>query len=112
MPSRAGCISLVKESPFPSTSGQKTSYPKTCKGLSVKLRTLALPHSKNGDYGQNVSVDSLETKQRTSAKYFKLSSRGLDCKTVRIFAYSSKREQSNERSGTRLKTESETGERR
>ena len=36
----------------------------------------------------------------------------LDCKTVRIFAYSSKREQSNERSGTRLKTESETGERR
>ena len=26
------------------------------------------------------------------------------------FAYSSKREQSNERSGTRLKTESETGE--
>ena len=36
----------------------------------------------------------------------------LDCKTVRIFAYSSKREQSNKRSGTRLKTESETGERR
>ena len=28
----------------------------------------------------------------------------IDCKTVRIFAYSSKREQSNERSGTRLKT--------
>ena len=36
----------------------------------------------------------------------------LDCKTVRIFAYSGKREQSNKRSGTRLKTESETGERR
>ena len=36
----------------------------------------------------------------------------IDCKTVRIFAYSSKREQSNKRSGTRLKTESETGERR
>ena len=35
----------------------------------------------------------------------------VDCKTVRIFAYSSKREQSNKRSGTRLKTESETGER-
>ena len=33
----------------------------------------------------------------------------LDCKTVRIFAYSSTREQSNKRSGTRLKTESETG---
>ena len=31
----------------------------------------------------------------------------LDCKTVRIFAYSSTREQSNKRSGT----ESETGER-
>ena len=35
----------------------------------------------------------------------------LDCKKVRIFAYSSKREQSNKRSGTRVKTESETGER-
>ena len=34
----------------------------------------------------------------------------LDCKTVRIFAYSSMREQSNKRSGMRLKTESETGE--
>ena len=33
----------------------------------------------------------------------------LDCKTVRIFAYSSTREQSNKRCGTRLKTESETG---
>ena len=32
----------------------------------------------------------------------------LDCKTVRILVYSSKPEQSNERSGTRLKTESET----
>ena len=31
----------------------------------------------------------------------------LDCKTVRIFAYSSTREQSNKRSGMRLKTESE-----
>ena len=33
----------------------------------------------------------------------------LDCKTVHIFAYSRTREQSNKRSGTRLKTESETG---
>ena len=33
----------------------------------------------------------------------------IDCKTVCIFAYSSTREQSNKRSGTRLKTESETG---
>ena len=32
----------------------------------------------------------------------------LDCKTVRIFAYSSTREQLNKRSGTRLKTEGET----
>ena len=32
----------------------------------------------------------------------------LDYKTVRIFAYSSTREQSNKRSGTQLKTESET----
>ena len=36
----------------------------------------------------------------------------LDCKTVRIFSYSSTREQSNKRSGTRLKTESETEKRR
>ena len=36
----------------------------------------------------------------------------VNCKTVRIFAYSSTREQSNKRSGTKLKTESETGERR
>ena len=36
----------------------------------------------------------------------------LDCKTVRLFAYSSTREQSNKRSGTRLKTETQTGERR
>ena len=36
----------------------------------------------------------------------------IDCKTVRIFAYSSTREQLNKRCGTRLKTESETGERR
>ena len=36
----------------------------------------------------------------------------VDCKTVLIFAYSNTREQSNKRSGTRLKTESETGERR
>ena len=36
------------------------------------------------------------------------SSKNLDCKTVRIFAYSSTLEQST---GTRLKTESETGER-
>ena len=36
----------------------------------------------------------------------------VHCKTVRIFAYSSTCEQSNERSGTKLKTESETGEKR
>ena len=36
----------------------------------------------------------------------------LDYKTVRIFAYSSTREQSNKRSETRLKTETETRERR
>ena len=40
----------------------------------------------------------------------------LDCKTVRIFAYSSTREHSDKRSGTtsgtRLKTVTETGERR
>ena len=34
----------------------------------------------------------------------------LDCKTVRIFAYSSTREQSNKISGTRLKTETQPGE--
>ena len=44
---------------------------------------------------------------KTSGVHF-----SLDCKTVRIFAYSSTREQSNKKSGMRLKTESETGERR
>ena len=39
------------------------------------------------------------------------SSKNLDCKTVRIFAYSSTRERSNKRSAPRLKTESKTGER-
>ena len=34
----------------------------------------------------------------------------VDCKTVRIFVYSSTRERSNKGPGTRLKTESETGE--
>ena len=43
---------------------------------------------------------------------FRLLQKHLDCKTVCIFAYSSTREQSNKRSRTRLKTESETGERR
>ena len=41
-----------------------------------------------------------------------VSHKPVDCKTVRIFACSSTRELSNRRSGTRLKTESETGERR
>ena len=40
-------------------------------------------------------------------RYYQL----VDCKTIRIFAYSSTREQSNKRSGTRVKTESETGKR-
>ena len=42
----------------------------------------------------------------------RLTERLLDSKTVRIFAYSSTREQSNKRSGARLKTESETEKRR
>ena len=37
--------------------------------------------------------------------------RSLDRKTVRIFEYSSTRDQSNKRSGTKLKTQSETRER-
>ena len=36
--------------------------------------------------------------------------RVVGCKADRVIAYSSTREQSNKRSGTRLKTESETGE--
>ena len=45
-----------------------------------------------------------------SIRVFRSNPALLDCKTVRIFAYSSTREQSNKRSGMRLKTESETGE--
>ena len=45
--------------------------------------------------------------QKSSSKNTsKLRSKRLDCKTVRIFAYSSTREESNKRCGTRLKTES------
>ena len=50
---------------------------------------------------------------RTASKFSEKVRRAdaeVDCKTARIFAYSSTREQSNERSGTKLKTESETGE--
>ena len=36
----------------------------------------------------------------------------IDCKTIRIFAYLNTRKQSNKRSERRLKTESETGQRR
>ena len=50
-------------------------------------------------------------KEWISAIIDSLTSAQVDCKTVRIFEYSSTREQSNKRSGTRLKTESETGER-
>ena len=39
---------------------------------------------------------------------YAFTSKFIDCKTVHIFAYSSTREQSNKRSGTKLKTESET----
>ena len=65
----------------------------SAQGIIESLRLL-LTHE-NGDFGE-VSVKE----------------RSLDCKTVGIFAYSSTREQSNKRSGTKLKTESETGERR
>ena len=37
--------------------------------------------------------------------YLRVVSKNLDSKTVHIFAYSSTREQSNKRSGTKLKTE-------
>ena len=48
---------------------------------------------------------------RPSTKFLAVLRR--DCKTVRIFAYSSTCEQSNKRFfGTRVKTDSETGERR
>ena len=65
------------------------------------------------------SLESLEEKkggahfmQAWYQKNLQISYQRIDCKTVRIFAYSSTREQSNKRSGMRLKTESETGERR
>ena len=38
---------------------------------------------------------------------YAVAKRKLECKTVRSFAYSRTREQSNKRSGTRLKTEGE-----
>ena len=50
----------------------------------------------------------LRNKNRNHIFYLHLTSIVLDCKIVRIFAFSSARKQSNKRSGTRLKTESET----
>ena len=44
--------------------------------------------------------------------FFRIVAFSVDCKTAHIFVYSITREQSNKRSGTSLKTESETGERR
>jgi len=54
----------------------------------------------------------LPNKNKNHLIFLHLTSIVLDCKTVRIFAFSSAREQSNKRSGMRLKTESETEERR
>ena len=51
---------------------------------------------------QNPEVQNL---RQSSAFDFSLSQDFVDCKTVRIFAYSSTREQSNKRSGKKLKTE-------
>ena len=59
----------------------------------------------NGSLKAN-NVDVLQKLQKSNAWA------GLDCKTVPIFAYSSTHDQSNERSGMRLKTENETGQRR
>ena len=57
-----------------------------------------------------------EPKSRTQPHLFYKSTplfvnKKVDCKTVCIFAYSSTFEQSNKRSGARLKMESETGDR-
>ena len=57
-----------------------------------------------------------EPKSRTQPHLFYKSTplfvnKKVDCKTVCIFAYSSTCEQSNKRSGERLKMESETGDR-
>ena len=57
-------------------------------------------------------IQSVNTQHTTHRKGKMDATANLDCKTVRIFVYSSTREQSNKRSGMRLKTESETGERR
>ena len=62
------------------------------------------------------SVEGIKSKRQAKRKLGHVVQthfcRLLDCKTVRIFTYSSTRELSNKRSGMRLKTESETGERR
>ena len=62
-----------------------------------------------GSLSNTNTKTSLKKWIRTASNFIALI---LDCKTVRIFAYSNTREQSNKRSGMRLKTESETGERR
>ena len=58
------------------------------------------------------SVPEFKTPVQPYPDVLEKESISVDCKTVCIFTYSCKREQSNKRSGTRLKTESETRERR
>ena len=53
---------------------------------------------------QNLENSRFCRENRENSRFFR---KNLDCKTVRIFSYSSTREQSNKRSGTRLKTEIE-----
>ena len=57
---------------------------------------------------QFFKIVNRDTQRLSSVKYlFGEANIALDCKTVRVFAYSSTREQSNKRSGARLKTVSE-----
>ena len=53
---------------------------------------------------QNLENSRFCREKRENSRFCR---KNLDCKTVRIFSYSSTREQSNKRSGTRLKTEIE-----
>ena len=69
------------------------------------------------DSGYLLQSRQLDVDRRVHRRVIKAADRQdaaapVDCKTVRIFVYSSTREQSNKRCGTRLKTESEVGERR
>ena len=76
------------------------------RALAIRIKLFGEEHESTADSYRQLGVTQNKMHDDSAA----LQCHQLDCKTLRIFAYSSTREQSNKRCGKRLKTESETGE--